>query len=108
MSFPIVEADLVTKHCYSELGDLFRTILPRGNVIEHGYDAAGRLTSIERKAELMTSDDCDTVLARPAIESPKSFRSGTWMPETGRPNRRRASNTRPAASSTRSSIRMAR
>jgi RHS repeat-associated protein len=38
---PIVEADLVTKHCYSELGDLFRTILPRGNVIEHGYDAAG-------------------------------------------------------------------
>ncbi|MGB6363233.1 MAG: RHS repeat-associated core domain-containing protein [Thermoanaerobaculia bacterium] len=60
---PIVEADLVTKHCYSEFGDLFRTILPRGNVLEYGYDSAGRLTSIERKAELLTSYDCDTVLS---------------------------------------------
>jgi RHS repeat-associated protein len=59
---PIVEADLVTQHCYSEFGDLFRTILPRGNVLEYGYDSAGRLTSIERKAELATTDDCDTVL----------------------------------------------
>ena len=56
---PMVAADLVTKHCYTEFGDLFRTILPRGNVIEYGYDSAGHLTSIERKADLLTSGDCD-------------------------------------------------
>ena len=60
---PIVEADLVTQHCYSEFGDLSRTILPRGNVIEYGYDSAGRLISIERKVELLASGDCDVVLS---------------------------------------------
>ena len=43
--------DLVTEHRYTLFGDLFQTILPEGNVIEHGYDHVGRLTSIERKAD---------------------------------------------------------
>ena len=34
--------DLVTTYQYTSFGDVFRTILPRGNVIEYGYDAAGR------------------------------------------------------------------
>ncbi len=34
--------DLVTEYVYDVFGDLFRTILPRGNVIEYGYDHAGR------------------------------------------------------------------
>ena len=43
--------DLVTSYEYTVLGDLFRTTLPRGNVIQYGYDAAGRLESIERKPD---------------------------------------------------------
>jgi YD repeat-containing protein len=46
--------DLVTEHVYDAFGDLVRTILPRGNVIEYGYDAAGRLTTIERKPDAAT------------------------------------------------------
>jgi RHS repeat-associated protein len=42
--------DLVTEYEHNEFGDLERTTLPEGNVIEYGYDDAGRLTSIERKA----------------------------------------------------------
>ena len=41
--------DLVTESVYNVFGDLFRTILPKLNVIEYGYDAAGRLESIARK-----------------------------------------------------------
>ncbi|MEM7586841.1 MAG: hypothetical protein AAF560_25855, partial [Acidobacteriota bacterium] len=43
--------DLVTENRYNVFGDLFQTVLPEGNVIEYAYDAAGRLTSIERKAD---------------------------------------------------------
>ncbi len=46
--------DLVTTHVYNGFGDLFRTVLPRGNVLEYGYDAAGRLVSIERKPDAGT------------------------------------------------------
>ncbi|MGD2071848.1 MAG: RHS domain-containing protein, partial [Gemmatimonadota bacterium] len=46
--------DLVTGHEYTTFGDLLRTTLPEGNVIEHGYDAAGRLTSVERKPDAST------------------------------------------------------
>jgi RHS repeat-associated protein len=46
--------DLITTHEYNALGDLMRTILPRGNVIEYGYDLAGRLLSIERKPDATT------------------------------------------------------
>src|SRR5829696_835425 len=46
--------DLTTTYVYSLFGDLFRTMLPRGNVIEYSYDAAGRLVSIERKPDAAT------------------------------------------------------
>ena len=46
--------DLVTTRVYGPLGDLVRTILPRGNVEEYGYDAAGRLVTIERKPDAAT------------------------------------------------------
>ena len=46
--------DLVTTYEYTPLGDLARTILPRGNVIENTYDAAGRLIAVERKASPTT------------------------------------------------------
>jgi len=49
--------DLVTENRYNEFGDLFRTVLPRGNVLEYGYDAAGRLLSIERKPDETTPDE---------------------------------------------------
>jgi RHS repeat-associated protein len=46
--------DLITTHEYNAFGDLLRTTLPRGNVVEYGYDAAGRLISIERKPDSTT------------------------------------------------------
>jgi RHS repeat-associated protein len=49
--------DLVTTYSYNTFGDLFRTILPRGNLIEYGYDAAGRLISIERRPDASTHGD---------------------------------------------------
>jgi RHS repeat-associated protein len=46
--------DLVTENVYTVFGDLLRTVLPEGNVVEYGYDAAGRLVSIERKSDAAT------------------------------------------------------
>jgi RHS repeat-associated protein len=46
--------DLTTAHVYNPFGELLRTILPRGNVIEYAYDPAGRLISIERKPDAVT------------------------------------------------------
>ena len=46
--------DLVTTHVYNAFGDLLRTVLPRGNVLEYAYDPAGRLVSIERKPDATT------------------------------------------------------
>lgn len=47
-------ADLVTTSTYTTFGDLLRTTLPAGNVIEYGYDGAGRLRSVERKPDAAT------------------------------------------------------
>lgn len=49
--------DLVTTYTYNGFGDLFQTTLPEGNVIEYGYDAAGRLISIERKPDATTAGE---------------------------------------------------
>ena len=46
--------DLATAHVYDVVGDLLRTTLPQGNVIEYGYDSARRLVSIERKPNAVT------------------------------------------------------
>lgn len=46
--------DLITTSTYNGFGDLIRMTLPRGNVIEYGYDAVGRLTSVERKPDEAT------------------------------------------------------
>ena len=54
--------DLVTEYRYNVFGDLFQTILPEGNVIEYGYDAAGRLTSVERKADDMPESHLERVV----------------------------------------------
>jgi RHS repeat-associated protein len=51
---PTVAADLVTEHVFDVFGDLDHTILPEGNVVDYGYDAAGRLVTLERKPDLST------------------------------------------------------
>jgi len=45
--------DLVTGYRYTVFGDLFQTVLPEDNVIEYGYDTAGRLVSVERKPDAL-------------------------------------------------------
>ncbi|HSL83931.1 MAG TPA: hypothetical protein VLF66_14245, partial [Thermoanaerobaculia bacterium] len=47
-------AEVVTAHQYDPFGQLLRTTLPRGNVIEYGYDGAGRLLTVERKPDAAT------------------------------------------------------
>ena len=49
--------DLFTAQEHTVFGDLLRTTLPKGNVIEYGYDTAGRLISIERKPDASTSGE---------------------------------------------------
>jgi YD repeat-containing protein len=46
--------DLETIYQYNLFGDLFRTTLPRGNLVEYGYDSAGRLISVERRPDAVT------------------------------------------------------
>ena len=46
--------DQVTTYDYTNFGDLLRATLPLGNVIEYGYDTAGRLISIEKKPNSST------------------------------------------------------
>lgn len=46
--------DLTTTYLYTPAGDLFQTILPRGNVIEYTYDPAGRLIAVERRPDTAT------------------------------------------------------
>ena len=54
--------DLVTEHRYNVFGDLFQTVLPEGNVIEYGYDAAGRLTSVERKPDDLAGSHLERIV----------------------------------------------
>lgn len=54
---PFPAADLVTEHVYSEYGDLLRTILPEGNVVEYAYDGTGRLISVARKPDAATNGE---------------------------------------------------
>ncbi|HYH45916.1 MAG TPA: hypothetical protein VEG34_09525, partial [Thermoanaerobaculia bacterium] len=49
--------DLITTHVYGVFGDLDHTILPRGNVIDYGYDDAGRIIWVERKKDLSTAGE---------------------------------------------------
>ena len=46
--------DQVTTYDYTNFGDLFRTTLPLGNLIEYGYDSAGRLVAIEKRPNSST------------------------------------------------------
>ncbi len=41
----------MSEHLYNAFGDLFQTILPRGNAVEYGYAGVGRLVTIERKPD---------------------------------------------------------
>jgi len=46
--------DEVTSYDFNNFGDPLRTTLPLGNVVEYGYDAAGRLISTEKKPNAST------------------------------------------------------
>jgi len=46
--------DLDTEQVYDVYGDLGQTVLPAGNVVVYDHDAAGRLFSVERAADLLT------------------------------------------------------
>lgn len=80
---PPVAADLVTNYEYDRYGDLFRVTLPQGNVIEYGYDHAGRLVSIERKPNASTPGDgqrtqCAAAPARQILPRLRIM-SGRWL-----------------------------
>ena len=78
--------DLVTTYEYNAFGDLFRTTLTRGNVIEHGYDVRGRLISFERKPGAATHGErtfytLDS-LGRHIKEELQRWNGTTWVTES--------------------------
>jgi RHS repeat-associated protein len=46
--------DLVTSYTRNGFGDVVRVTMPAGNVVEYGYDSAGRMVSVERKPDPAT------------------------------------------------------
>jgi RHS repeat-associated protein len=46
--------DLTTAYEYDALGQVARVTLPAGNVLEYGYDAAGRVIRMDRKPDAAT------------------------------------------------------
>jgi RHS repeat-associated protein len=80
--------DLVTEHVYDVFGDLFQTILPEGNVIEYGYDSAGRLTSIERKPDADPASHGERTLytlngfGHRVLEELQRWDAGAWVTES--------------------------
>lgn len=79
---------LETQSFYDEFGDLELTVLPAGNVIAYEYDAAGRLTAIERKADALpathgerTSFTLDAAGNRVAEEL-QSWDGADWVTES--------------------------
>ncbi len=78
--------DLVTAYEYTSLGDLFRTTLPAGNVVEYAYDPAGRLTSIERRPDATTHGERVVYTLDAAGNRTREERqrwdagSSTWVP----------------------------
>ncbi|MEM9553169.1 MAG: RHS repeat-associated core domain-containing protein [Acidobacteriota bacterium] len=77
--------DLVTEWRYTTFGDLFQIVLPRGNAIEHAYDAAGRLVSIERKADDQASTRGERVVftlngfGQRTVEERQSWDGAAWI-----------------------------
>jgi RHS repeat-associated protein len=83
---PIVPADLDTEYLYDEYGDLVRTILSEGNVIEYGHDAAGRLVSVERKPDAATHGERTFYTLDAAgdriLEEEQSWEGAAWATES--------------------------
>jgi RHS repeat-associated protein len=77
--------DLVTSRGYTIFGDLFRTTLPRGNLIEYGYDSAGRLISVERKPNTSTHGERTLytldVFGHRTKEEQQSWNGSAWVTE---------------------------
>jgi RHS repeat-associated protein len=80
-----VAEDRVTESRYDTFGDLFQTILPEGNVIELGYDAAGRLTSTERKPDDQPSSHGERIFhtlngaGQRTLEQRQSWNGSSWV-----------------------------
>ncbi len=78
--------DIVTTNVYNALGDLFRVILPRGNVLEYGYDAAGRMLSMERKPDAATHGERTVYVLDPSgnrtREEAQRWNGTAWVTET--------------------------
>lgn len=77
-------ADLATEHRYDAFGDLALSILPEGNAIEYGYDSAGRLVTIDRRADEFTPATERTeftldAFGRRILEDLQAFEGAAWV-----------------------------
>src|SRR5436305_3231153 len=79
-------ADLVTTNVYNVFGDPLRTTLPRGNVVEYGYDSAGRLVTLERKPDAATPGERTAytldAFGNRTHEELQRWSGGAWAPES--------------------------
>ena len=98
----------MTTYQYNVFGDLFRTVLPRGNVIEYGYDAAGRLVSDRAQAGRRHEERAHLLHPRHLRTSHQRRDSSAGMARPGSPNPSPIPSTAPAAISTRPSTPTAR
>ncbi|NJL27103.1 MAG: hypothetical protein HC897_04060 [Thermoanaerobaculia bacterium] len=71
----------------TEISDLFQQISPRGTVVEHGYDHARRLISIERKPDASPTSHGERIVysidkyGNPTREELQRW-SGGWVTES--------------------------
>lgn len=79
-------ADRVTERTYTPFGDLHRIIHPEGNILEHSYDAAGRLISVETKPDPATPGEriryTLTATGQHAREEIQSWDGSGWQTES--------------------------
>ena len=78
--------DLTTVYAYNRYGDLDTVTLPRLNVIQYGYDGAGRLISIERKPNASTAGERTVYTLDGAgnrtHEELQRWSGSAWVPES--------------------------
>lgn len=82
----VTQDDLVTLYTYDVFGDLLRTTLPEGNLLEYDFDSAGRLRSFESRPDAATRGE-RTLYALDAVghrirEDLQAWDGSGWLTES--------------------------
>lgn len=82
----VTQDDLVTSYDYNVFGDLFRTTLPEGNLLDYAFDPAGRLQSVESRPDAATHGERTLYELNPVghrvREDLQSWDGSDWLTES--------------------------